>query len=285
MDTEKLEKVIGAEFALAVRFVTLIHSMRLPVEVIQAAKDQRDHPLWAAVKGALLPEEMPMSSGLELGVRSEDKAKIVQAPEIFIPRIQILRERPKPCAKRTVDDQVADLKRMYAELRWTWTGSGLIVPQRRKGIDRLLAFADTSFTNNRLYDVCEASFSSWRYAGDLDLAIPVATDERHPSRGRYFIWVQDEVGPDRDLMGLPANTIAKRRLKTETILEYMFHHLIHLRETGEHLDPRTLTQCCGSRNSDGDVPYAYWCGGRFRVNWCNPDDRNPNIGARQAVSL
>jgi hypothetical protein len=265
-------------FALAGRFASEVNSWGLPRNVVLEAKEQSDHPLWEAIRGVLVPklEEQPVATEVVAPLSN----KVLNTP-----RIQVLRERPKPCAKRTVDDQVSDLKRMYTELGWTWIESGLVIPERQKGIDRLIVSADVSLTNNRAFGVCEASFPSWRYADDLDLAVPADKDERHPVRGPYAIWVKDDADSDYDLRNISADMIAERALKTETFLERGLHELIHYRETGEHLDTRTLTLCSGSRNSRGDVPCAYWGDDGFRVYWFSPGGRNPNIRARQAVTL
>lgn len=265
----------GHVFALASRFVTELYSWNLSAKTVQAAKDQKEHPVWEAIRKALDPKPEPV-------VISTVPTPIT---EVFIPRIQILSERPKPCAKRKVDEQITDLKRMYKELQWAWTEPGLTVPRHQKGIDRLLVLADTGFTNNQLFGVCKNSFLSWSYVTDLDSGIPVKNDERHPSRGAYAIWVRDDDGPDRDLMGLSANEITARGLKTLTILERMLLELVYHKETGQHLDTRTFTLCSGSRDSDGCVPGACWRDDKFWVRWCNPGCGDPYIGARQAVTL
>ncbi len=255
-------------FAFAVRFATEVRSWHLPGSVVQAAKDQTDHLVWDAIKNVLIP-----------------KPEIVEVTEKFIPRIEVLSERPKPCAKRSADDQVADFREMYRGLRWTWTESGLIIPQYQGGFDRLLVFADPTLTNNKEFDVCQASFPSWRYKEDLNSAVPADKDQRHSSRGPYAIWVRDSEDLDRDLIGLSADTILERGLKTLTLLERQLYELVYFRETGQHLDKRTWTLCSGSRDSGGDVPYAGWGYDEFEVRWYNPGCGSPLVGARQAVSL
>lgn len=279
----------GPIFALAARFATEIAAMNLPLEVIQGAKEaSKEDPLWKKVRGAFLPEEMPMSAGLTLKNKGGEEGAQV-APTLTdgfsIPRIQILTERPKPCAQRSIDEQVTDLKQMYQALRWTWTEHGLVVPERQRGFDRLLVFANTQFTNNQLFDVCSKSFQSWLYVDDLDSAALVDTDERHPSRGVYAIWVKDKADSDYDLRDISAIIIADRGQKTVTFLEREFLESVYHRETGGHLDTRTSTLCSGSRSSDGNVPCTDWGFDKFRVGFCNPGNGNPYIRARQVVAL
>lgn len=266
-------------FSFAARVATKVNSWKLKPEVIQAAIDRPDddpHSVWEALRNALDPKQELDTTGV---------VPDIVVPGVFVPRIEVLSERPKPCVNRSDDEQVEDLKRIYAKLRWTWTDSGLVIPKPQNGFDRILAFADTGLTNNQLLGVCKNSFPSWSYNTDLNSAIPANNDQRHPSRGPYIIRVRDQVGPDPKLMGLSANQIVEQGLNTMTLMERMYFELVHFWETGEHLDPRTLTLCAGSRASDGDVPYADWNDGKFKVYWCKPDCRDPSIGARQAVTL
>jgi hypothetical protein len=240
------------------------------------AKEKSDHPLWEAIRGVLVPK-------LEVPVDME-----VRAPEKVLdtrPRIEVLHERPKPCAKRSIDEQVATLKDMYIGLGWAWSESGLVIPDRRTGFDRLFVFADVSLTNNRVFGVCEASFPCWRYTQDLNTAIPSQNDQRHPSRGPYAIWVKDEIDSDQDLANISSNLIEERCIKTVTFLERVLHELIHYQETGEHLDVRTWTLCCGSRYSNGLIPSVLWYGGRLKIGWTNPCHGDPITRARQVVAL
>ncbi|MCX6719374.1 MAG: hypothetical protein NTZ38_03310 [Candidatus Taylorbacteria bacterium] len=209
----------------------------------------------------------------------------VAPPPVPRPHIEILRERPKPCAERKTDELVADMKEMYRQLEWTFTESGLAIPERRKGLDRLLVIGST-LTNNKGFEANEASYPSWRYNDDLDIAVP--TNERYPSKdGAYAIWVRDSQEPDEKLLNLSANMIAAKnpKIKTITLLEREVHELVHVMETGRHLDQESVTLCLGSRCSGGFVPNARWRGGRFRVCWDAPDDWDPILGVREVVSL
>ena len=79
----------GPIFALAARFATEIAGMNLPLEVIQGAKEaSKEDPLWKKVREAFLPEEMPMSPGLELGAGKAGRTTILPvtaASEVFNP--------------------------------------------------------------------------------------------------------------------------------------------------------------------------------------------------------
>lgn len=197
--------------------------------------------------------------------------------------VEVVRETPKPCINRTVGEQVAGMQSMYEKIGWKLDVSGLIVPRRREGFDRLLVIGNT-LTNNCVFDACKAAFPCWKYMEDLDYGIP--TSERHPSsNGTYAVWFRDVVEADEDLKNLSADIIAKNGTKTITILERMVFELVHFKETGKHLDMANWTLCSGSRDSDGDVPDAYWGDGEFHVTWDYHALRDPNLRAREAVSL
>ena len=202
------------------------------------------------------------------------------------PHIEVLHETPKPCAKRTADEQIAGMKMMYNMLGWTFTESGLIIPERRVGFDRLVVVGDPTLTNNHAYDACEASFRSWRYANDLNIAVPSDKDERHPTKnGVYAVWFRDRPEADEELKDLSADMIMEQKLKTITLLERELFELVYFMETGDHLDEQNWTLCSGSRDSDGDVPSALWCGDEFKVCWLYRGDRYPLLRSREAVSL
>jgi hypothetical protein len=197
-------------------------------------------------------------------------------------RIEILRETPKPCAKRTADEQIVGMQAMYKMLGWELTVSGLSVPERREGFDRLLVVGDT-LTNNRGYDACEASFPSWRYSNDLDSAVP--TNDRDPKNGAYAVWFRDRIEADKELRDLSADMLKGRDIKGITLLERLLFEPVYFMETGKHLDIQNRTLCSGSRDSGGRVPSARWGGGRFGVGWDYRVSQVPGLRSREAVSL
>ena len=176
----------------------------------------------------------------------------MQSVPLSVPRphIEVLREAPKPCASRSADEQIAGMEYMYKMLGWSFTTSGLIVPEKRPGFDRLIVLADTTLTNNRVYDACDASFPSWRYAADLDAAIPADKDERHPKNGIYAVWFRDCVEADEELKNLSANMLREQepKIKTITVIERQMLELVYYMETGKHLDIHNWTLCSGSRS-------------------------------------
>jgi len=224
----------------------------------------------------------------EAGNTSENQGASVKAEAVeekSQPRIEVLSEVPKPCIKRSMDEQVAGMEMMYNQLGWTFTTSGLVIPKRREGFDRLIIMADPSLTNNKAFEVCKASFPSWRYVEDLDLHVPIANDERHPSRGIYAVWFRDDVESDSKWKNhsLDMMNVLDPKVTTSTLMEHEVHELAYHRETGKHLDIKGWTLLSGSRNARGFVPRACWRDDEFWVLYADSSYRLPGLGPREAV--
>jgi hypothetical protein len=250
-------------FALAARFATKVNFLKIEGDRAQLAIDNANDPLWGVVESALVAPKQ------ELPLR---------------PIIEVLSETPKPCDRRSVDDQIADQGRFYNTLGWTFVDSGLVIPLRRSGFDRLLVMVNTSLTNNGMYDLNDASFRCWRYSKDLNEEVPDTKDERHPSRGPYAIWVRDCIEADENNNKKSAKNIKEEGIRTITLLERMYLEALVYRETGQHLDTKNFTLCSGSRNPKGNVPCVRW-GSRFEVGRTDVDKKNGNLRARQVIVL
>lgn len=163
--------------------------------------------------------------------------------------------------------------------------SGVKIPERtakqKREFTRLIIVA-CGLTQNQVYKACEDRFPCYRYAQDLDTAIP--TNEREPKNGSYAIWVCDTVEADKIHRNKSADMIREEGLKTETLLERMLHELKFFTETSKHLDVNNVTLCSGSRRSDGDVPGGGWNGDEFGVGWYGADDRDVYLRPREVIS-
>ena len=161
--------------------------------------------------------------------------------------------------------------------------SGVKIPERteeqKKEFTRLLIVVGT-LKNNQVYDACAKHFKCWRYADNLDSAVP--KNERGDDT--YAIWVRDVVEADEIHKNKSANDIEREGLRTETLKERMIHELKYFLETGKHLDIQNVTLCSGSRGSDGRVPCADWYGGKFEVYWSNAGYRREDLRAREVIS-
>ena len=169
----------------------------------------------------------------------------------------------------------------YFKIPFSFTGL-MIPPKPTEGNWRLLVILK-GLTNNQVYDDCKKQFACYKYADDLDTAVP--TNERDPRNCSYAIWVRDTVEADDVHKDKSANMVAKEELATETLLERMIHELVYFSETGKHLDVKNVTLCSGSRNSDSNVPSADWYDGKFRVHGRSTDDRVESLRVREVVAV
>lgn len=187
-------------------------------------------------------------------------------------------------------------KNQYADLIQDWQDfyydvfgikadfSNLVIPEKRKGFDRLIVVAQ-GVTPQYLYDKCDGLFKVWKWT-DKNLDEIVVSD-RTAKNGAYAIWVRDRVEADEELRNLSANQLKKQGMPGITLEERLIYELKYFKETGKHLDIKNWTLCLGSRYSDGFVPSAFWSGdcGEMSVGGCHSGDAGGGYGrAREAVS-
>lgn len=162
--------------------------------------------------------------------------------------------------------------------------SGVRIPERTaeqaKEFTRLI-IVDKDYNQEGAF-FC-ITFPKWKYYNNLDGSI--TENERDPKKlGTYAIWVRNGVEPDSQHLGKSANDVKAEGLKTETNLERMLHEIVFFAETNGHLDIKGWTWNSGSRRSDGYVPYSYWNGDEFKVDYGSVDGRCDNAGPREVIS-
>lgn len=179
---------------------------------------------------------------------------------------------------------LADWQKFYRDLFWLEVDfSGLLVPARKKGFDRLIVVAQ-GMTPQRLYDKCRELFPCWKWTDrNLD---DIVQSERTAKDGPYAVWFRDTVEADEDLKNLSANDLKKKDIPGITLEERLLMELKYFKETGDHLDIVNVTLCAGSRFSDGGVPRAGWLPDvrEFSVRWYRPEGSYAILRSRRAVS-
>lgn len=193
-------------------------------------------------------------------------------------------KRVRACFARSAvkDDTIASWKLFYTEVFGIILDlSVLKIPEKREGFDRLIVVAN-GLTLNGVYDACTKKFPCRCYTEDLNIAVP--TNDRI-AKESYAVWVRERVEADEELKNQSADNLADQKIIGITLLERMLYELKYFMETGKHLDIENWTLCSGSRDSDGFVPYAYWCDGRFGVGWLYRSCRSLDLRSREAVSL
>lgn len=156
-----------------------------------------------------------------------------------------------------------------------------VKPEPELGNWRLI-FISKGLTINLAFSQASKLFQTWKYAEDLDKAIPVNIRNTQNS---YAIWVKDGVEPDAEFLGQSTKKADPDMKKGITVLEGIILEMKFFLETGNHLNIKGVTFCSGSRGSDGDVPGVVWRSGQFKVRWCLLDNSSSDYGIRLAVSL
>ncbi len=162
--------------------------------------------------------------------------------------------------------------------------SGILVPEKRKGFDRMLVLAEPAMSH-ALFVKSGEYFDCWK-AQNASLDEAVIEHERNLSNGSYVIWVEDTEEPNERLKNISANRIREEGLTTETLPERLLHGFVYYLETGRHLDLSNWTLCSGSRYFDGCVPNVGWGGsyGEMYVRWTNPSVAIGDFRSREVVS-
>ena len=148
------------------------------------------------------------------------------------------------------------------------------------GLDRLLIIP-RGFTSNLGFDACARQFPAWRYADDLDKAVP--RNDRNACNDSYAVWFRDRQEADEELKNLSANQLVEQGILGITLPERLWYEIVYWDETGEHLDISNWTLCSGSRDVDGAVPGVSWSVGKLGVAWHYADYHYGHLRARAAV--
>ena len=160
--------------------------------------------------------------------------------------------------------------------------SGLVVPTKRKGFNRLIVVAQ-GITPQQYYDKCAELFTSWKWT-DRNLDDIVHSEWIAKDRA-YAVWFRDTVEADNDLKNLSYNDLKKKGIPGITLEERLLMELNYFKESGNHLDIKNVTLCAGSHYLDGSVPAVGWVpGGReVCVSWYHPGYSDAYLRSRRAV--
>lgn len=179
---------------------------------------------------------------------------------------------------------LAQWQALYREMGIAADFSGLKIPAKRRGFDRLLVVSQVKI--QQVYDFSTRLFRCWKWTKeDLDQATP--ENDRDPNRdGTYAIWLRERVEADEEWKNKSADQLRERGVPGITLLERLLYELKYFGETGRHLDVKNVTLCTGSRDRGGSVPSVCFrrFGGGVGVDWCNPGDAGDDLRSREVVS-
>lgn len=196
-------------------------------------------------------------------------------------------------AVRSVEELLADWVTFYREVFGEEVDfSGLKVPERRQGFDRLIVVA-RGMSPERVFQKCHEHFRCWKYTNQsLDEIVfdvgGVEQKYRRSDHETHAVWVHDRVEADQELKNRSANNLAAAAIPGITLEARELYELKYFKETGEgkHLDIRSVTLCTGSRDVNGSVPRVHWCGydDKVYVSWYSPSSAGDDLRSREAVS-
>jgi len=180
-------------------------------------------------------------------------------------------------------DQLAEWQDFYLEIFGFETDfSGLVVPTKRKGFDRLVVVAQ-GMSPQRIYDKCVELFPCYKWTEDnLD---EIVQSDRTAKDGAYAVWFRDRVEADKELRNRSADDLKRKGIPGITLEERLLMELKYFKETGNHLEIKNITLCSGSHFRDGDVPRVEWIVGELRVHWDSSTYAHGRLRSRQAVTL
>ncbi len=197
--------------------------------------------------GGISPEE------LKRFAKRENPFEVVVVPNVI-----------STSAVPTIEELLADWANFYRDVFGEEADfSGLRVPQRCEGFDRLIIIAK-GMTPERVFQKMQEFFTCWKYTGDRSLdevvfdADGVEKKLRHSDRETHAVWVRNRVEADQELNNQSANQLKERGIPGITLEARELYELKYFKETGRHLDIRNWTLCAGSRGVDGDVPGVLW---------------------------
>lgn len=239
-------------------------------------------PDWIKKIGTMLAE---IFRQLHLGLKEPGKG-------LTLEQVQALIEHRNPFVKVTT--RIVDA---YEHIRRDWEKfyennfnlkvdfSGLHIP-KCPGIGWRLLIIAQGLGPERVYQISKQVFGkAWKYY-DASLDDAVTKNERSNKDGSYAIWVRDGQEADEIHKNKFAIQVEKEKVFTETCLECLVHGLKFFRETGKHLDVKTITLCSGSRYDGGSVPGVGWRGFRdgLGVGWYGLGRADGSLRAREVVS-
>src|SRR3989344_1015537 len=176
------------------------------------------------------------------------------------------------------DDILADWSMFYLDtFGITKDFSGLIIPKKKKGFDRLIIVAE-GMTPNVLFDKTKEFTTAWKYRDNLDEIVSGRKADHD-----YAVWVRERVEADEELKNLSANDLKEKNILGITLEERLLYGLKFFKETRGHLDIKNWTLCSGSRNPGGGVPFVDLFSDEVYVYWYGSDDADDRLRSRAVV--
>ena len=190
------------------------------------------------------------------------------------------------CVKKageSLKGQLAFWVGFWAEHGFVVNSAEVVIPTPLDGFgpSRLIVIPG-GLTIQKGWGIAKSLLPCYSYiSGNLDEVIP--TNDRTADK-TYAVLVHDRQEADDEFRNLSANQLKNQGHNGITALETIVDEVGFYKRTGKHRDVDNVTLCAGSRYSDGFVPGSYWGGGRFYLDWFDPDRVDDYLRSREAVS-
>jgi hypothetical protein len=133
---------------------------------------------------------------------------------------------------------------------------GVVVPELEERPGMVALYIARGLTCDRIFAAMKTLFKKvWKWCdGSIDAQLDSSKEVRSPQNGSYVIYVKDAVEPDPEYLGKSVRQVDPNGSIGVTLLERIFHGMVHFAKTAKHLDVKGYTLCSGSRYRGGNVP-------------------------------
>jgi len=170
--------------------------------------------------------------------------------------------------------------RFWRAFGFLYDHEALVLPEYREGFGWSIVtppFGEWS-ASRLLHEVCGRMFPTLQFYSDEKINKVTSFQELIDT---HVVLVRDTVEADECHKGKSVEFIEQNKIPAITLRQREVLEARYYFETGGHLDVVNFTLCCGSRYSGGDVPHAYWRGGKFHVGRVHPADEDGHWRVRE----
>lgn len=158
--------------------------------------------------------------------------------------------------------------------------TGLVIPVKKKGFDRLLVIPQ-GLTLNWLVESCPKKFFISISVQDLR---NVNIKNKRTTKKAYAIWVRDRAEADEELKNISFNDLKEKNIFGITLLERIVYEFKYFDETSKHLDDiQSITLCSGSCD-DNNIPGVLCNNNSICVVWYYSDYARGFLRSRAVVA-
>jgi len=193
--------------------------------------------------------------------------------------------------------KIIEWKRVYQKIGIQADFSGLKIPPKRDGFDRLIIVSKGT-TPVQISNVCLEVFpiNEWIDLRENDRDIKSLKEDRNAKEKAYAVWVKDEVNVGEEFKNLSTQEIWDKKLSGITLTERLLFEFKYYLEEKEHLDVMgsSMTLCTGAYlpdslgfyfgTKDNKIPIVSWSGGLY-IDFTKINTGRPYLRVREVISF